>query len=163
MFRSIMKNKLHLISCILLLYSCTELQPTRTELPEGKFYAKEWRHSDTLVFKPYTSGAFVGGWSELYWTIHGDSILQHDTRGMTYYFGKEQCTYWIENDTLTLLFKGNEQNNKEHATREALEEKYTIESVNDTLIQLVKINPPMDREEMSKQGRGDSENEIRLR
>jgi hypothetical protein len=136
-----LKNSIYIWGIILILFSCTAIEKKTVNLPEGQYYAKSWRYSDTITFKPYTSDVSVGGWTELFWTISKDSIYQRDTRGMTYSSCKEKSTYQIENDTLTLFFNGANQPNNDCIDREAIEQKYKIEIVNDTLIKVVRINP----------------------
>ena len=149
-----LKNGIYIWGIILVLYNCTELEKKRINLPEGRYFAESWRHSDTITFKPYTSDSLIGGWTELFWTIGKDSVYQKDTRGMTYFSCKERSTYRIKNDTLTLLFKGTNQNNKDCIGGGSIEEKYKIELMNDTLIEVIKIHKPVNRDLMRKLGRG---------
>lgn len=153
------------MSAALFLCNCTEVEKYKEtearELPKGKYYAKYWRNVDTIVFKPYNSEIKIGGFTELFWTITEDSIIQRDTRGLEFFFRKEKCTYHIESDTLSLLFRKTDQSNKKHTKGGDIKEKYKIELLNDTIIKLVK--PPYNSHISQKTGRGSIDDHIQLR
>lgn len=159
-----LKSIIHISITFLLLCSCSDREnsqgPETKKLPEGKYYAKYWRHTDTIVFKPYNSEILIGGWTELFWTITKDSIFQEDTRGLTYSLYEEKCTYLIQYDTLSLLFRKSDQSNKRHSKGGDIKEKYKIAFFNDTVIKLVRS--PLDPETLNKIGRGNGD-DIQLR
>lgn len=159
-----MKSIIHILIIFLFLSGCSDIESSKDtkskKLPEGEFYAKYWRWTDTIVFKPYNSEVRIGGWTELFWTITKDSIFQKDTRGMSFSFYKEKCTYLIQNDTLSLLFRRSDQSNKRKAKGGDIKEKYKIDLLSDSVIRLVR--PPLDPETLNRIGRG-SGDDIQLR
>lgn len=124
------------------------------EIPEGSFYAEEYRHSDTITFQPrknYSSNR--RDWtSKLFWTITKDSIYQEDTRGHLDMMGMTKSSYKIVDDTLVLTFTRQElnfrsvseylqteQSNDELKDSSDIINRYKILMSNDTIIQLVRL------------------------
>lgn len=138
------------------------LQHSTYRLSPGKYYAKQYRHSDTIVFHPLTKNSKITGWTELFWTITDDSIYQKDTRGHISFLGLSNSTYKISNDTLTLTFKRDEQ--KEYI-KQPLHDRtrsYKILTSKDTSIILVLLRNKKDYT-ILKQSEFDFDEDINLR
>lgn len=125
--------RLFIVILSVVLLGCSQNQSKEMKLSHGSYFAKNYRHVDTIQFHKLDKNSVISGWSELYWDISKDSIFQRDTRGHMRFFGKNKCTYFISSDTLTLVYSDD------------FKDQYLILKSSDTLIELVNI-PAITRE-----------------
>ncbi|MDX2360352.1 MAG: hypothetical protein QNK23_06075 [Crocinitomicaceae bacterium] len=138
-----MKNTPYIFALVLIALGCSEPQQVElieTEIITGKYYTNERQRTDTIVFHKNEPNSMMRGWGQVSWEMTQDSLYQSDSRGMSYYFGKNKGSYVINNDTIYVTFKAADQPNNELKRDGCIMEKYVVIQSSDSLLMLVNIS-----------------------
>jgi hypothetical protein len=128
-----MKNSILVLVVLIVLLACDHLpttQKTEVSIISGIYYNYS-THSDTLVLQSKGRKTRLARWSEGSWRITKDSVFQKDSRGLSWYLGKDKCRYRLKSDTLILTFQ--------LRSMEVAFEKYQVLKSNKDSIELVRL------------------------
>jgi len=113
----------------------------KINLVEGTYYLNFKLSNDTLRFQSEIYDK--GNWNNTIWRITEDLIFQEDSRGLSYYFGKDQRKYILSNDTLFIWT--NLQNEKVGTKKNEVEnpEQYLLLKSDKKQLEIIDLNKTM--------------------
>jgi hypothetical protein len=136
-----MKKALLILPILIFLVGCSaekKLGMTDNKLVEGTFYLNKKLSNDTLRFQ--LEKFDKGGWNNKVWRITEDTIFQEDSRGLSYYFGKDRCKYQLKNDTLFIWTNIRNDNVEVAKKTQNNVEKYFVLKSNKKQLELIDLN-----------------------
>lgn len=111
---------------------------TDNKLVEGTFYLNKKLSNDTLRFQ--LEKFDKGSWNNTVWRITEDTIFQEDSRGLSYYFGKDRCKYQLKNDTLYIWTNIRNDNVEVAKKTQNNVEKYFVLKSDKKQLELIDLN-----------------------
>ncbi len=154
-----MKNSIFLFFLIIITVGCTNAKnkQAKTVLEPGVYYLDSKRSRDTLFFQTTKPISLIRNWNLTTWEIDEDSIFQKDHKGFAEHFGKDKCSYSLQNDTLIVTYRNRIEELK-HPSSKAIYsfDKYLVLLSGNGFLHLLKI-------EDEKKVNSDIRSDIQLR
>ena len=150
-----MKNSIFFILLLIIAVGCDnpKIKQTKTVLEPGVYYLDVERSHDTLFLQTTKPVRIIRNWNFTTWEIDGDSIFQKDHKGFAEHFGKDKCSYTLQNDTLILTYR-NRLEELKYASLTSIfsDDKYVVLHAKKGIIHLLKID---DRSKVNSDIRSD--------
>lgn len=154
-----MKNSIFLFFLIIITVGCTNAKnkQAKTVLEPGVYYLDSKRSRDTLFFQTTKPISLIRNWNLTTWEIDEDSIFQKDHKSFAEHFGKDKCSYSLQNDTLIITYRNRIEELK-HPSSKAIYsfDKYLVLLSGNGFLHLLKI-------EDEKKVNSDIRSDIQLR
>jgi maltoporin len=135
-----LRSTVHILFILSFLIGCKNSKKDIQKLESGVYYLNYKLSGDTLFFQTNNPKNLIRNWNKTVWKITEDSIFQDDSRGLSYYFGKDKCSYSLNDNTLTVKYKSNiGEQNKLHNEKVINMDKYIVLKSDKDFLQLIEI------------------------